>query len=124
MAAADPANPYGAALGWPENASGRAARRAGAHVILHDGRLVAYVERGGKSIVTYPGPDDIASLVAAGLADLASRRYRRMTVGSVDGEPITGTDLAAALLNAGFTPGYKGLTFQARTRTGSSRARR
>ena len=54
LSATDPAQPYGAALTWPEN-SGRPARAAGAFVILADGEPVAYLERGGKSLLTFGG---------------------------------------------------------------------
>ena len=37
LAAADPAQPYGAALPWPKRAAGRAARVAGAYVVLLGG---------------------------------------------------------------------------------------
>ena len=49
LAATDPAQPYGAALAWPDG-PGRPARAAGAHVVLVDGALAAYLERGGKSL--------------------------------------------------------------------------
>ncbi|MGN6251926.1 MAG: ATP-dependent helicase, partial [Marmoricola sp.] len=53
LAATDPANPYGAALAWPERtaeATGhRPGRKAGALVVLVDGALALYVERGGKT---------------------------------------------------------------------------
>jgi len=54
LAATDPAQPYGAALPWPET-SGRPARAAGAHVVLVDGRPLAYLERGGRSVSLFPG---------------------------------------------------------------------
>jgi len=53
LAAADPANPYGAALPWPSSRSRRRGRRptgpqAGALVVLVDGKLVWFLERGGR----------------------------------------------------------------------------
>ncbi|MFI5427671.1 hypothetical protein [Aeromicrobium sp. UC242_57] len=65
LAATDPANPYGAALPWParaadDEASGhRAARKAGSLVVLHDGRLVLYLERSGKKALVFD--DDLRS---------------------------------------------------------------
>ena len=54
LAATDPANPYGAALGWPESAGGhRPGRKAGALVVLLDGALALYVERGGKTVLGF-----------------------------------------------------------------------
>jgi len=52
LAAADPAQPYGAALDWPAavgDTKHRPGRKAGALVVLVDGRPVLYVERGGRS---------------------------------------------------------------------------
>ncbi len=108
LAAADPANPYGLSLPWPEPAGGKPARRSGAHVVLHDGRLAAFVERGAHRVVTVPGADP--DVVAAGLAELARRRSRRTTIATVDGEPVASSPLAAPLRSAGFDVGYRGLT--------------
>ncbi|MDY7543316.1 MULTISPECIES: DEAD/DEAH box helicase [unclassified Cryobacterium] len=58
LAATDPANPYGAVLPWPALPTGtshRAARKAGAIVVLVDGALVLYVERGGKTVLAFDG---------------------------------------------------------------------
>src|SRR5205823_224592 len=44
LAAADPAQPYGAALPWPKRAGARAARVAGAHVVLLGGEPALFVE--------------------------------------------------------------------------------
>jgi len=107
LAAADPANPYGATIPWPQTDTGRPARRAGAHVALRDGRLVCFVERGGRSVITFDSdPEDVADA----LVQIATR-YRRMTVETVDGLSVPSSDLAPALRTAGFVDGYKGFTF-------------
>ncbi|WP_255249641.1 ATP-dependent helicase, partial [Streptomyces albidoflavus] len=57
LAAADPANAYGAALPWPEPPSGaghKPGRKAGAMVVLVDGELAMYMERGGKTLLAWP----------------------------------------------------------------------
>ncbi|HEX5224540.1 MAG TPA: DEAD/DEAH box helicase, partial [Solirubrobacteraceae bacterium] len=53
LAAADPAQPYGAALPWPKRAEGerRPARVAGSYVVLVAEQPVLYVERGGRGLV-------------------------------------------------------------------------
>jgi ATP-dependent helicase Lhr and Lhr-like helicase len=107
LAAADPANPYGAALTWPDHDAGRPARRAGAHVALDDGALVAYVERGGRSALAFT---EDPAIFAAALAAVAPR-HRRMTVERVDGVAAPGSRWGEPLATAGFIPGYKGLTF-------------
>jgi ATP-dependent Lhr-like helicase len=56
LAATDPANPYGAMLPWPalpEGTGHRPGRKAGGLVVLVDGQLVLYVERGGKSMLIF-----------------------------------------------------------------------
>ena len=58
LAAADPAQPYGAALPWPKRAGARAARVAGAHVVLLGGEPSLYVERGGRSLVPLREPEE------------------------------------------------------------------
>ena len=50
LAATDPANPYGAALPWPEQGP---TRSAGAMVVLIDGLLAAHITRGGKTMTTF-----------------------------------------------------------------------
>jgi ATP-dependent Lhr-like helicase len=77
LAACDPANPYGAMLPWPEHddpdLGHRPGRKAGASVILVNGGLTFYVERGGKTLLTYS--DDLARLTSAAsaLAEMIDR---------------------------------------------------
>ena len=57
LAAADPANAYGAALPWPDPPAGathKPGRKAGAVVVLVDGELTVYMERGGKTLLVWP----------------------------------------------------------------------
>lgn len=108
LAAADPANPFGAALGWPDHETGRPARRAGAHVVFDGGALVAYVERGGRSALAFT--DDPVTFAAA-LAAVAPR-HRRMTLERVDGVAAAESRWGEPLATHGFIPGYKGLTFE------------
>ncbi len=73
LAAADPANAYGAALPWPERpeetAGGhRPGRKAGAIVVLADGELVLYVERGGKTLLSWTSEDSMLEPAARALA--------------------------------------------------------
>jgi ATP-dependent helicase Lhr and Lhr-like helicase len=57
IAAADPAQPYGAALPWPRLVPGgaRPTRVAGAYVVLVDDEPALYVERGGRALLTLGG---------------------------------------------------------------------
>ncbi len=110
LAAADPANPYGAAIPWPDT-SGRPSRAAGAYVVLVDGHAAAFVERGGRSVITFDSAVEPVR-VAAAIAEIGRRRLKRMTIERVDGGPVADSTLAAALLEAGFATGYKGLSLR------------
>ncbi len=109
LAAADPAQPYGAVLPWPRRAGSRAARVAGAHVVLFGGEATLFVERGGRSLVPLrdPDPDWLRPALAA-LADwVRADRGRRLAVERFDGEPIVGSEVLALLVEAGFLAGPK-----------------
>jgi ATP-dependent Lhr-like helicase len=149
LAASDPANPYGAALGWPSRvtdlsddgassatatsvksvsgatsastdkpgagqprAGHKPGRKAGALVVLVDGALTLYVERGGKTLLSWT--DDLALLQSA--ADALALAVRegalgRLTVEKADGISVLRSDhpLAVALAEAGFHATPRGL---------------
>ena len=68
LAAADPANPYGAALTWPQSvAVARPGRKAGASVVLVSGRLAAYIERGGSSLLLFTEDEETQRKAATAL---------------------------------------------------------
>jgi ATP-dependent Lhr-like helicase len=109
LAAADPAQPYGAALPWPDG-EGRPARQAGAYVVLVDGAPAAYLERGARTLLTFGADpvswvDALASLVKDG-------RLRRIQLGRIDGEEASAHAAADELRAAGFVDGYRGLTLR------------
>jgi len=117
LAATDPANPYGAALPWPGaeddpvvgTPAHRPGRKAGALVALVDGHLAAYLERGGKSALTFT--DDSAELAAAAteLAAVVRARLRSLRIERVNGASVFGTSFAEALQEAGFVATPQGL---------------
>jgi ATP-dependent Lhr-like helicase len=119
LAAADPANPYGAALPWPrrDEADRRPLQRAaGAYVALVDGDAVLYVDRGGTSLQPLPAAEDpeVLALALRSLADLVVEgRVRELVIGKVDGEPVAASRFGEALLAAGFVPGYRGYALRA-----------
>ncbi len=117
LAAADPANPYGAALPWPSRpadaATGhRPGRKAGALVVLVDGGLTLYVERGGRSLLSWTENPSRLQAAADALA-LAVREgaLGKLTVERADGEGVlsAGHPLADALAAAGFHATPRGL---------------
>jgi ATP-dependent Lhr-like helicase len=118
LAAADPANPYGAAIPWPRR--GDADRRplqraAGAYVVLVDGVAALYLERGGGTLQTLPAADDpeIADLAVRALGLLlADRRVRELVVTKIDGLPVADSSFRDRLTAAGFAAGYRGLVLR------------
>ena len=116
LAATDPAQPYGASLRWPES-NGRPQRSAGAHVVLLDGELALYVERGGKSLVSFPVLRDRPELLedprwVEALKDLLrSAMLRSLEVAKIDGGPASDSPLYEIMTKNGFVRGYKGLTW-------------
>ncbi|KAA0022658.1 ATP-dependent helicase [Antrihabitans cavernicola] len=113
LAAADPANPYGAALPWPPGVDGtghRPGRKAGALVVLVDGELVLYIERGGKTVLTFTSDDEQLSAAAGALAALVKqRKVDRVVIEVVNGESIHGHALSPTLVDAGFAATPRGL---------------
>ena len=121
LAAADPAQPYGAALPWPRRGDDDRRpfqRAAGAYVVLVDGAAVLYVERGGKGLATFPAADDPerAGLALAALGGLLGEgRLRELVLSRVDGAPLGPEHpWRARLVEAGFVPGYRGMALRPR----------
>lgn len=115
LAATDPANPYGAALGWPaiEGVTHRPGRKAGGLVVLVDGELALYLERGGRSALAFTDDDAVLQAAARHLAETARRRrLDTLTVEQVNGEFVYGTAVGRALREAGFVESPKGLTLR------------
>ncbi|GAC1326060.1 MAG: ATP-dependent helicase [Mycobacteriales bacterium] len=123
LAATDPANPFGAALPWPVRPSAgsdgaaaghRPGRKAGALVVVVDGHLVLYVERGGKTLLSWtedlplltPAVDALALAVRDGMLG-------KLAVERADGEGVLTSPLGVALEGAGFRPTPRGLRLRA-----------
>jgi ATP-dependent helicase Lhr and Lhr-like helicase len=139
LAATDPANPYGAALPWPtrpstgpaapgapgtdgttgEGSRGhRPGRKAGAVVVLSDGDLALYVERGGRSVLSFVDGPRLAEASAALVRAVRAGTLGKIVVQRVDGvEALAGAgtartpadDAVRALLDAGFRATPRGL---------------
>ena len=134
LAATDPANAYGASVDWPHRQpSGeggpaesaklghRPGRKAGALVVLHDGQLAWYIERGGRTVLTFHQDPDVLEISARALAESVRTGWvGALTVAAVDGVPVLsegslgiGSREAApgpaALVKAGFAVTPQGL---------------
>jgi ATP-dependent Lhr-like helicase len=118
LAATDPANPYGAALPWPAGESGhRPGRKAGALVVMVDGELVWFLERGGKSLVNFSADPEAQRAAAGALAELVGiGRVGGILVERLDGVSVLDTatnsqrgDTVDSLIAAGFARTPRGL---------------
>jgi ATP-dependent Lhr-like helicase len=111
LAASDPANPYGAALPWPEREGHRPGRKAGALVAMVDGALVFYVERGGKTLLSFTeDPQRLAPAAAALARAVQQGHLGKLTVERADGGHVFGSaHVSAALQEAGFRMTPQGL---------------
>ena len=110
LAAADPANPYGAALPWPEQGPSRA---AGATVVIADGLLLAHLTRGGRTLTLFPQEMDTVGLVARALA-----AQEKLVVEKINGESVFDSPFLATFREAGASITPRGLRF--RSGAGSS----
>jgi len=115
LAATDPANPYGAALPWPEAPGGhRPARKAGALTVLVDGRCVLYVERGGRTLLSFDDePARLQPAVDALALAVRDGQLGKLAVERADGAAVLASPLASALETAGFRPSPRGLRLRA-----------
>ncbi|GAB3925478.1 ATP-dependent helicase [Microlunatus endophyticus] len=111
LAATDPANAYGSALPWPDRAGHRPGRKAGALVVLVDGLLTLYVERGGRTLLTFIEDDRILGPAVAALAGaVRDGKLGRVTIERANGEQIFETGRLTGLLQeSGFTMTPQGL---------------
>jgi ATP-dependent Lhr-like helicase len=78
-------------------------------VVTVAGSLSAFVDRGGRAVLSYTDDADVIATTAAALAELARTRLRRMVIGSIDGADPGSTPLGRALLATGFATSYRGL---------------
>ena len=110
LAATDPANPYGAALPWPEREV-RFQRAAGAYVVLGDGQLLAYLDRGGRRLALLTEGMDSYGEIAREVAAIAGRQ-RRMRIERIDDHPAQSAPFGSALTEWGFVPAPQGLAYR------------
>ncbi|WP_158888856.1 ATP-dependent helicase [Amycolatopsis anabasis] len=117
LAASDPAQPYGAALPWPAPVGGtkhRPARKAGALAVLVDGVPGLYVERGGRSLLSFTEDEAILRVAAQALSRAVREGWLgQLAVQRADGEQALTSELSDILQEAGFRATPKGLRLRA-----------
>jgi ATP-dependent Lhr-like helicase len=113
LAATDPAQPYGAALPWPETA-GRPARSAGALCVLGDGELIAWFDRRSHHLVTFKATLTDERWAEALVMVVKDGRARSLEVRKVDGQTAAHAPAAIVdtLRRAGFVDGYRGFVMK------------
>jgi len=131
LAATDPAQPYGAALRWPQDGRGgrisegpvgempgvrRApSRLAGAYVVTVAGTPRLYVERGGRSLETLGDAGDTAALgvaLRALVAAVRDDRVGRLALERIDGVDAVASPLQQTLVGLGFRAGPRRLVLR------------
>jgi ATP-dependent Lhr-like helicase len=111
LAAADPANPYGATLAWP--IARRLQRVSGANLIMVDGEPALYLERSRKGLITLPAFEASAPHAIGALRRVAENAPRReLVLDQIDGESALNSALRPQLEQAGFVREYLGLTLR------------
>jgi ATP-dependent Lhr-like helicase len=117
LTATDPAQPFGAALPWPDT-PGHPARIGAAVVVLRDGAPLAWYDRRSFHLVTFPGTLDDGSWAEALADQVRAGRLRKVELRKIDGDALATAPAGAAITNvaksAGYTDGYRGLVFQSR----------
>jgi ATP-dependent Lhr-like helicase len=113
LSAVDPAQPYGAALPWPQR--GKAARAAGAYVVLTGGQPILYLERGGRALQTLVPREDplLEPALDALVARVRAGQIRRLALEKVDGDSALTSPLAPLLIALGFQEGPRRITLSA-----------
>jgi ATP-dependent Lhr-like helicase len=119
LAAADPANPYGAALPWPaeSDVGHRPGRKAGALVVIVDGELTWFLERGGRSLLSFSSDAEAHAAAGVALVELVGAgRLQSLLVERINGvavlDPGAGPAHDAvrdALTGSGFSRTPRGL---------------
>jgi len=112
LAASDPAQPYGASLPWPD-VDGRPSRAVGAYVVSRDGHVLAFLERGGRSLVVFPGGEGDADWVPTLASLVHNKQLKKIEIQKINGvPPAEQPELRDLLTSNGFSQGYKGPTLR------------
>jgi ATP-dependent Lhr-like helicase len=120
VAATDPGNPYGVLIPWPkvlgEDTRG-ATRTVGASVVIIDGRMAAWINRGGRQLVVClpdeePERSQVGRALAQELLEIANRkpeRRRAWLIEQINGKPAVEHPVSSFLRDAGFAATAMGL---------------
>ncbi|MBA2332949.1 MAG: hypothetical protein H0V94_09195, partial [Actinobacteria bacterium] len=92
---------------WPRRAGARAARVAGAQVVLLGGEAALFVERGGRTLVPLREPDEswLRPAIEALVAHVRGGGAKRLAIERFDGKSVLESDVLPLLVEAGFLAG-------------------
>ena len=82
-------------------------------VVMVDGALVLYVERGGKTVLTFSADESALRAAAVSLTTTVRSRIGALRIERVNGDFSIGTPLGSMLVDAGFVPTPQGLRLRA-----------
>jgi ATP-dependent Lhr-like helicase len=112
LSATDPAQPYGSTMDWPTT-TGRPSRSAGALVVIEAGDPLVWFDVRSHHLVVFDAALERLGWIEALESATKDGRMSRLEVRKVNGSSINDEDVVvdavrAALVQAGFTPGYRG----------------
>ena len=109
LTATDPAQPFGAALTWPET-NGHPARTGAALVVLRDGVPLAWYDRRSFHLVTFAATLDDRSWAEALADQVRAGRLRKVELRKVDGDPLSAAPAGAIITAAAKSRGSSTVT--------------
>lgn len=81
-------------------------------MVLGEGEPLGFVERGGRSLWTFPATGDRPRWVVALAERVRSGRVRQHEIQTIDGGSARTTRWAEPLRQAGYVDGYRGLVMR------------
>jgi ATP-dependent Lhr-like helicase len=120
LAATDPANPFGAALPWP-GGEPRPQRTPGALVVLHQGKLLAYLSKNDRDLALFIAEEEparsheLAALLTALKTLVGPAKRRVLLLQSIDRADASRSPIAPAFIAAGFSSSASGLSLRTGT---------
>nr|WP_058303319.1 hypothetical protein [Gorillibacterium timonense] len=105
LSAADPANPYGILLPWPERSNTTFARKPGHYLLLRGTTWELWLENGGKRLTDMELSADPerrrTSLTYALKAVMKCAKLKKVQIDRWNGEPVSGSPAAEVLTGLG-----------------------
>ncbi len=129
ISSADPANPFGVLIDWPQGLQGPQgisfSRKPGNFLLLKEGRWLLWIENNGRRVFTMPEPGDLTDsdrtslpieqqvlLLQSGFQSILRRqKLVKIKVDTWNGEIITETEAGKMLMKLGAERDLRSLVF-------------